>query len=48
VTAYNKHLPLTLSPDDLWLMIALNIGNFIGGDKEMAEKYRSIRRWAIN
>lgn len=40
VTAYNSHLPLILSPDDLWLLISLNVGHFLGSDEKMAEKYR--------
>jgi len=40
VTAYNNHLGLEISPDDLWSMIALGIAQHLGGRPEIAEKYR--------
>uniref|UniRef100_A0A914VEA9 Uncharacterized protein n=1 Tax=Plectus sambesii TaxID=2011161 RepID=A0A914VEA9_9BILA len=37
--AYNKHLPLTLTPDDFWLLVSLGISQFLG-QPDNAEKYR--------
>lgn len=42
LTAYNHHLPLELSPDDIWVLVALGVAQHLGGDKDLAETYRKV------
>lgn len=42
LTAYNHHLPLELSPDDIWTLVAYGVAQHIGGDAATAERYRDI------
>jgi hypothetical protein len=39
IEAYNRHLPLVLSPDDFWLLISIGVSQFISNPK-WTEKYR--------
>jgi hypothetical protein len=40
VSAYNNHLPLELTPDDIWTLIAQGIAQYLGGSPEKAELHR--------
>lgn len=42
LTAYNNHLPLELSPDDIWTLISYGVAQHLGGDNNTAEYYRKV------
>lgn len=40
LTAYSNHLPLELSPDDIWATIAYGVAQHLGGSKDEGELHR--------
>lgn len=42
LTAYNNHLPLELSVDDIWTLIAYGVAQHLGADNYTSEYYRKV------